>query len=217
MIKMLTAHTFEIDDKEAAVQDILKQLRGGDFLLKNTVGLLFCYLDFIESGVAEAVCKALPFDVLGCTTLGAAAPGLMGDIILSLTVFTSDDIEFHTALSDPLTEEEEGRLVKVYREVSAPLRGPPALILIIVPSLFNLAGDTVVHVLDRESQGAPVFGTGARDADTKIREPRTIYRGKAYSDRMPLLLFSGNLSPRFFVDSVWGYNVYSRKALVTAA
>jgi hypothetical protein len=40
---------------------------------------------------------------------------------------------------------------------------------------------------------------------------------KAYSDRMPILLFSGNLAPRFFIDSVWDYNIHSQKAIVTAA
>jgi hypothetical protein len=216
MIKMLTVHTSEVEDGEVAAQDILQQLQGGAFLLKNTVGILFCYLDFIESGAAEAVCKALPFDTLGCTTLGLAAPGLVGDSILTLTVLTSDDVAFHTALSDPLTEDEEGRIVKVYQEASASLQSSPALILVLIPGLFNLAGDMVVDVLNRESRGVPVFGGGALDVDTKIRKPLTIYGGKAYPDRMPLLLFSGPLAPRFFVDSVWKYNIYSKKALITA-
>jgi hypothetical protein len=75
----------------------------------------------------------------------------------------------------------------------------------------------VVGLLDRESGGVPVFGAGALDADTKIRTPRTIYGGKAYSDRMPILLFTGNLAPRFFIDSVWDHNIHSQKALVTSA
>jgi hypothetical protein len=214
---MLTAHTFEIEDTDTAVREIQEQLRSQGSLLKNNVGLLFCYLDFIQSGVVEAVCKALPFDTLGCTTLGASTREAMGDIILTLKVLTSDDVEFRTGLSDPLTEDEEGRIVKLYRELAAPLQGPPSLIFIITPSLYNLAGDTVVDVLDRESRGAPVFGTGALDADTKIRTPKTLYKGTAYTSRMPILLFSGNLAPRFFVDSVWRYNIHSQKALVTEA
>jgi hypothetical protein len=134
-----------------------------------------------------------------------------------MTVLTSDDVEFHAGLSEPLTEKEEDRVVRVYRETAAALQTPLSLILIITPSLYNLAGDMVVSLLDRESRGVPVFGAGALDADTKIRTPRTIYGGKAYSDRMPILLFSGNLAPRFFIDSVWDYNVHSQKALVTAA
>ncbi|MDR2304770.1 MAG: FIST C-terminal domain-containing protein [Treponema sp.] len=217
MVKMLTAHTFEIEDTDAAVREIREQLDGQGGLLKNTIGLLFCYLDFITLGTAETVCKALPFDTLGCTSLGAAAPGIMGDIILTLTVLTSDDVEFHPGLSDPLTEDEERRIAGVYRELASPLQSPPALIFVITPSLYNLAGDMVVGILDRESGGVPIFGTGALDMDTKIRTPKTIYRGTVYSDRMPVLLFSGNLKPRFFVDSVWKHNIHTQKALVTAA
>jgi hypothetical protein len=139
----------------------------------------------------------------------------MGNITLILAVLTSDDVEFHAGLSDPLTEDAEGRIVKLYRELAP--QGPPSLIFIITPSLFNLAGDTVVGVLDRESRGAPIFGTGALDVDTKIRTPKTIYGGTIYSDRMPILLFSGNLKPRFFVDSVWKHNIHTQQALVTAA
>jgi hypothetical protein len=215
MIKMLTAHTFEIDDTDAAVREIQEQLRSQGSLLKNTVGFLFCYLDFINLGTAEAVCRSLPFDTLGCTTLGAVTPATMGALILTLTVLTSDDIEFHAGLSDPLTEDGEERIVKVYRELA--LQCSPSLIFIITPSLYNLAGDMVVNVLNRESRGAPVFGTGALDADTKIRTPKTLYKGSSYGDRMPILLFSGNLRPWFFVDSVWKHNIYSYKALITAA
>lgn len=217
MIKMLTASTFELDDTDAAVREIQEQLRGQGGLLKNTVGLLFCYLDFITSGAVEAVCEALPFDVLGSTSMGAAAPGTMGDIILTLTVLTSDDVEFRMGLSDSLTEGEEERVAGVYRELSASAQSSPKLILIILPSLYNLAGDMVTGVFDRESGGVPVFGMGALDADTKIRTPKTIFRGTAYSDRMVVLLFLGNLEPRFFIDSVWGHNIYTQKALVTAA
>ncbi|MDR1352367.1 MAG: FIST C-terminal domain-containing protein [Treponema sp.] len=214
MIKMLTAYTLEIDDTDAAVREIQQQLRGQGGFLKNTAGLLFCYLDFVKSGTVEAICKALPFDTLGCTTMGSAAPGGMGDIILTLTVLTSDDVEFYAGLSEPLTEAEEERIVNIYRELR---QSPPSLIFIITPFLYNLAGDMVVGVLDRESRGVPVFGTGALDMDTKIRTPRTIYRGGDYADRMPVLLFSGNMKPRFFVDSVWRYNIHTQKALVTSA
>jgi hypothetical protein len=217
MIKMLTAHTFELDDPDVAVREIQEQLHNQGSFLKNTVGLLFCYLDFIKSGAVEAVCKALPFDTLGCTTLGAATPAATGDIILTLVVFTSDDVEFPTGLSDPLTEDEEGRIVRAYRELTVSLQGSPSLIFIITPSLYNLAGDMVAGVLDRESQGAPVFGVEALDVDTKIRTPKTLYKGTAYADRMIILFFSGNMEPRFFVDSVWRNNIYNQKALVTAA
>ncbi|MDR2110285.1 MAG: FIST C-terminal domain-containing protein [Spirochaetaceae bacterium] len=217
MINLLTACTSDVDDTDAAIRDILEQLDIRYRLLKNTVGLLFCHLDFIKSGAVEAVYGALPFEVVGCTTLGAAVPGAMGDIVLTLTVLTSDDVEFHTRLSDPLTEDQENRISRCYREAAAAPQIPPSLILIFIPSLYNLAGDTVVGVLNRESRGTPIFGAGALDADTKIRTPKTFYGGRAYADRMPILLLSGNLKPKFFIDSVWKHDIHSQKVLITAA
>ncbi|MDR3123551.1 MAG: FIST C-terminal domain-containing protein [Treponema sp.] len=217
MIKMLTAHTFEVDDTDAAVKDIQEQLQSQGDLLAHTVGLLFCYLDFVTSGTAEAVSKALSFETLGCTTQGTATPAVAGDIVLSLAVLTSDDVEFHAGLSDPLGEDGNRRIVKAYQELAAPLQGSPALVFIVVPLLYTLAGDTLVGLLGRESRGAPVFGTGALDVDTKVRTPKVLYKGEAYADRMPILLFAGNLAPRFFIDSVWKHNIYSQKALVTGA
>jgi hypothetical protein len=217
MIKMLTAYTLEVDDPEAVVSEILAQLDMPHNLKKNSVGLIFCYVDFIKFGTVEMLKKALPFDVMGCTTLGAAAPGLMGNIILTLTVLTSDDVEFRSGLSDPLTEDAENRIARCYRDTAASLESLPSLLLVFTPFLYNLAGDTVVDILDRESRGIPVFGTGALDTDTKIRTPRTIYGGTAYADRMPILLLSGNLRPRFFLDSVWDHDAHTQKARVTAA
>jgi hypothetical protein len=217
MVKMLTAHTFEVDDADAAVSEILAQLDLPHKLKKNAVGIVFCYLDFINTGVVETLKKALPFDVIGSTTHGAAMPGILGDIILTLAVLTSDDVEFRPGLSAPLTEDAENRITRCYRDTAASLRSPPSMILVITPSLYNLAGDMVVGVLDRESRGVPVFGAGALDADTKIRTPKTIYGGTAYADRMPILLFAGNLKPRFFLDSVWDHDVHTQRALVTEA
>ena len=48
MIKTLTAQTHEIDDVELAVSEILEQLNVGEKLLKNTVGILTCYTEFID-------------------------------------------------------------------------------------------------------------------------------------------------------------------------
>jgi len=64
MIKMLNVYTQELDDPEKAVREILQPLDIKNSLLKNSAALLFCHVKFIETGVAQAVYKNLPFDVL---------------------------------------------------------------------------------------------------------------------------------------------------------
>ncbi|MDR2103534.1 MAG: FIST C-terminal domain-containing protein [Treponema sp.] len=217
MIKMLTAYTFEIDDSEIAVREILEQLDFGHNLLKNTTALMFCHRDFINSGTAEAIGKALPFDVLGCTTLGIALPSVFGEMILVVAALTSDEVDFVTGLSEPLVEDEERRIGALYQSLSARLPGPPALILAVQPMLNNIGGDFIVHALDQFSGGVPIFGTGALDVTIEPRTPMTIYNGRASSSRLALLLLSERVTPHFVLDSLGEQKAHSQRAVITAA
>ncbi|MDR0387737.1 MAG: hypothetical protein LBH57_06835, partial [Treponema sp.] len=59
MIKVLTAYTGEIDDVEAAVSSLLKQLTPEENLLKNSAVPVHCYYEFTESGVVEKLADRL--------------------------------------------------------------------------------------------------------------------------------------------------------------
>ena len=74
MIKNIHAHTFEIDNLDIAVTEILEQLNMKENLLSNSIGIMSCYYEFIESGVVAAICDALPFDVIGMTSSRQAVP-----------------------------------------------------------------------------------------------------------------------------------------------
>jgi len=199
MIKILTACTYELDNPEKAVQDILNQLNMKDSLLANSVALLFCHVHFIEMGVMEAVCNSLPFDVVGCTSMYLALPSRAGEMMLTVTVLTSDDTEFAAGMSEPLTvENTEDCIGALYQTTASSLNGTPALAFAFPPTILNVTIDIMTAALDRACGGLPVFGTVALDMHVHIRSPRTIYKGAAYSDRMALLLFKGPANPRFF-------------------
>ena len=51
MIKMFSAFTEEIDDVDAAISEILSQLDLEHSLMQNSIGILHCYHEFIDSGV----------------------------------------------------------------------------------------------------------------------------------------------------------------------
>jgi len=199
MIKVLTAYTYELDNPEKAARDILNQIDVKNGLLKNSVALLFCHMQFIKMGVTEAVCKNLPFDVVGCTSLYFALPSQSGEIMLTVTVLTSDDTEFAAGICEPLAAENtEDCINTLYQKTVSSLGGTPALAFAFPPTILNLTADVMTAALDRASGGLPVFGTIALDMDAHIRSPQTIYNGAAYSDRMALLLFKGPVNPRFF-------------------
>jgi len=218
MIKVLTACTYELDDSEKAVQDILSQIDPHNNLLKNSAAMLFCHIQFIEMGVVEKVCKSLPFDVVGCTSMYFATPAEAGAIMLTVTVLTSDDTEFAAGICDPLTPENvEDNIHTLYTKTAASLSGPPALAFAFPPTLFQLTIDITSAALDKACGGIPVFGTVALDIGAHIRSPRTIYNGAAYGDRLALILFKGPVKPRFIFRRFPEGTAIAQDAVITRA
>jgi len=218
MIKTLTAYTYELDDPEKAVRDILTQIDMKNSLLQNSVALLFCHVQFIEMGVTEAICKSLPFDVVGCTSMYLALPSRAGEMMLTVTVLTSDDTEFAAGICEPLTTENaEDNISALCQKTASSLNGAPVLAFAFPPTMLNVTIDVMAAALDRACGGLPVFGTVALDMHVHIRTPQTIYKGAAYSDRMTLLLFRGPVEPRFFSLCFPESSSLAQDAVITSA
>jgi len=226
MIKVLTACTYELDDSEKAVKEILDQIDPQNRLLKNSTAMLFCHIDFIEMGVMEKICKSLPFEVVGCTSLyfaasnpvEASASAEAGEIMLTVTVLTSDDTEFATGICASLTlENANDNIHTLYQKTAASLSGPPTLAFAFPPTLFHLTIDIMTAALDKACGGLPVFGTVALDIGAHIRSPRTIHQGTAYADCMALLLFKGPVKPRFIFRRFPEGTSIAQDAVITRA
>ena len=226
MLKMLTASTHELDDPLKAVRDIVGQLDTKHSLLKNSVALLFCHANFIESGTMEMVCSSLPFDVIGGTTMYASLPCpavASGESILTVTVLTSDEVEFVTSVCEPLTVKNAGDSIGAsYQGAVSSLGGTPDLIFAVPPVMINVPIDIIFSALDSACGGVPIFGTVALDMNVRVTNPQTIYQGTgreaaAYVDRMPLLLIKGPISPRFFSIRFPDMPVLEQEAIITEA
>jgi hypothetical protein len=218
MVRLLTAFTFEIDDPRLAADEIRKQLDTEHSLLKNSAGFFFCSLDFISSGAAAAVSKALPFETIGCTTNGIAVPGAMSEVMLAAVVITSDEIFFKTGVSDSFNTEGETRIRELYEGLAGSPESSPSLIFVCHSYPSCISGDRVVNILDRISGGTPVFGTNALDVTSERRMAMILHNGRAYSDRLALLTVCGGvLENRFTVKPLPALSYYSQPALATAA
>jgi hypothetical protein len=242
MVKILNAYTEEADDPRKAVRERLDSLDIKNSLLKNSVALLFCHAQFIETGAAEAVYKSLPCDVLGCTsqyfglptTVGTpakpGAPVVDGGDILTVTILTSDDIGFVTGVSAPLNEKNVEECVNdLCRRAASSPGESPALAFAFPPTMLNVSADVMSASLNRACGGIPVFGSVALDMSTHIRKPQTIYKAfgqdagqaagesGAFSDRMALLLFRGRVKPRFFHSSFPEKSILPWDAVITGA
>ncbi|MDR2747352.1 MAG: FIST C-terminal domain-containing protein [Treponema sp.] len=219
MIKTLTAYTEEIDDVEAAVSGLLKQIRPEKNLLKNSAALVHCYYEFIESGVVEELVGRLGFPVIGTTTMALGVPGYLGDMGLSVTVLTSDDISFSSGVSDPAVSEDISKPVgDLYKKLTAGFAERPSLIFAFPPLLRGegQGGDVFVAELDKVSGGGiPLFGTLPITNESGEEKSQVFYGGKAYESSMALLAFFGDLKPEFYTTAVTERALQAGRAKIT--
>ncbi len=216
MLKMLTAFTDEVDDAEFAVQEILDQLDLDNNLRKNSVGLLSCHTGFIDTGVMQAICAALPFDVIGGTTLTNAVPGGAGMAALSLAVLTSDQARFSAVMSEPLIDDPLANIRDAFDRARRGRPENPALIIAFAPqqqaggegmaeALFSVAGDT------------PVFGPVACEHTLEYENSCTIFNGRAEKAAAAMVFIYGDIHPRFFLKIISDEKIQKQKAMITGS
>lgn len=214
MFKVLHANTSEIDDPACAVKEILEQL-DCNRLEKHSIGILGCHLDYTLNGTIEMLCRKLPFDVIGTTTITTDICGDAGEDQLALIVVTGDDVYFSSSISKPLTDDADKLIADAYLEAADKLVVEPRLALFIGPSILALAADSQVEALDKASDSIPLFGTIALDYTDSIRSPRTIYNGGDFADRLPLILIGGAIKPHFYCASVPKDSYLNQEAIIT--
>ena len=216
MIRMLTAFTEEIDDAEAAVSEVLDQLGLDGGLLTNSVGILHCSCDFDEGDVVRELCKRLPFDVVGCTSLSVQGPGIMSQLALTLTVLTSDDARFVSGVSSPVSDDLNGPVGEVCERVIGSLTEKPAMIMPFVPFMIHIGGDEFLEKIDEFTGGGiPAFGTVAITSEQDFSRVYTIYNGEFYAASLVLLGLVGEVDPIFMSVSVSAGSILKQKAVVT--
>jgi hypothetical protein len=215
MFKMISACTNEIDDSEAAVEEILTGLDLEHNLMKNSVAYISCYSEFIDTGALRAVIDALPCDCLAVTTQYNMANGVLGDMMLIVSLLTSDTVEFSTAFSAPLTNEtRDASIAAAYREAESKLSGKPVLAFVCAPLINNIGGDAMLRSFDSVSGGVPVFGTVALDHTHDYSATNVIYNTEVARDRLGMILMAG-VKPRFYVANMLEGRITRLNARIT--
>lgn len=217
---MFAAYTKELDDIDAACNEILDQLdleRNGR---KNSVGLITCDSEFVDSGVVEALCKRFDFDTVGITTRGTAVSGQVGFDILSIAVLTSDDVRFSAVMSDPIVIDDiDAPIEAAYHKGTAKYKNEkPSFILAYPPLLLNIGNGRLVMPLKRMSgEDIPIFGTLSSDLTPNFSSCKNIYNGAAFLNTFGMIFFFGEVHPQFFMRSISPQNVQKQHAIVTDA
>jgi hypothetical protein len=217
MIRTFSAFTAEIDAVEKAVAQIRSQLPPEDQLLSNTIGLISCVPEFVETGVVKALQEILPFDLIGQTTIAAASPGSSSLEILNILVITSDELKFALGQTEPIVEEDIRLISESYHAVSGDRTEKPAFILVYAPLLHTVGGDFFVDAFDELADHAPVFGSLAVDNTIDYHKSRVIYQGEATPDRVAFVAVYGDIKPQFYQATISGDSIFEEKGVVTSS
>jgi hypothetical protein len=168
--------------------------------------------------MVKAICDALPFEVVGCTTLTNAVNQEAGTLLLCLSVLTADDCRFATALTPDLGDKASAVIGETFQRTAAQLDTQPGLIIAFLPMLGAVSGELMLHAINDAASGAPVFGTIACDSDTAhYSNTFTLHNGTCSRGGASILLVSGNVNPHFVVTSTSEQNLQKQQAIITSS
>jgi hypothetical protein len=214
MIQSFVVTTSEVDDISIAVAEILDSLNIQKRLLKNSIGIISCYSEFIETGVLKAICAALPFDTLGNTTCLSSTNGISDQLIFSMIVLTSDDCDFKT-VRIPVAENFEKNINDTLRPLIDYSESKPKLILTYLPLMNSLGGDKILGAIDKAVTGIPLYGTVTVDHLPDYSTSKVIHNGEACNDTIVLGLLYGEVNYKFDVASLNLEKVRKQQAIIT--
>jgi hypothetical protein len=98
------------------------------------------------------------------------------------------------------------------------LAAEPPLTFAFLPGIpRSFTGDKMLETLNRLSEGTLFFGSRAVDMDHAPQNPMVIYNGDVHPDRLCLMMFAGDVKPRFFTNSIIKQDIFYHKARITGA
>ncbi|MDR2610809.1 MAG: FIST C-terminal domain-containing protein [Clostridiales Family XIII bacterium] len=224
MIKAITAYTTEMDDKSVAAAEIMSHIETQGPLLSNSFGFVSCVPEFIQGDVLAAIAEALPFDIIGTTTIATLAPGVENaEWALTLLILTSDDVTFIPGLTEPLTGENPVPVSDAYAiaeqkaaAAGVPAGTKPAFIIDYSPLLIAAGGDFLVKSMsDAAGESVPVFGMQIVDNTVDYKESRAIYGADTYEDRVAFVLVYGDVKPKFYIATLDTEHMFRDKGVIT--
>jgi hypothetical protein len=215
MIKSIIASTREIDDEKAAVAEILSAINPGKNLLKNSLGLISCFSAFEETGVLKAICDALPFECIGSTSCLCAGNNEIDQIILVITVLTSDDCSFKSEIIH-IEGDFKSDIGSGMKKLMSQSGEKPKLLLTYFPLKNEIvSGDDLLAAIDHESGGIPLFGTVAIDHNMDYASSKTIHNGEMYEASLVICALYGKPNFSFGIASFDENLIRSQKAIIT--
>jgi len=215
MITMFTARTSEIDEIADAISEIKSQI---DFtaLKKNSGGLIFCHIDYVESGLVKALCEGLPFNVIGMTSMVGADEHGYGLFDLTIAVLTSDEVSFEVGMTGGINcDNYAAEIDALYTRLRGGVESDPAMIFTFMPYIRDVSGYEVVAAMDASCRSIPMWGAITNNIDFNYEKVQTICNGEHLSAGVAMMFLTGPVEPKFIVSSIPEYNIADNRAMIT--
>jgi len=201
---------------ELALSQIQTQLSEKIELLENTVGVIVCHMEFVDSGALRHVAENLPFDVAGITTTAQAVNDALGEMMLSVFVMTSDTVRFKAGMAESVAEDIEGPLrAAVDRAGEGEASAETGLVLAFPPMHPGKYGDLFADAWGKILPGVPVFGSLSVNDYPDLSGGKSIFRGEALSAGHSFILCYGDVNPRFLIATRPSDDRVSHKGEIT--
>lgn len=194
----------EIDDQNLALDELNAQI-SNITLLKNTVGIVSVNPEYVQSGIYAAAANAVPFPLLGMTTLSQTVNGQIGTFLFSILVLTSDTCEFEYGTSGVISREGDAAKLtqECYQNIRAKVEGDVRLCLLYVPYTEYRCTNEYISAIAEIDEHVPVFGSLANaDMEHLFDDMKTLCGANHYNDRLVMLLISGDIAPEFYIGSI---------------
>ncbi|MCL2812447.1 MAG: FIST C-terminal domain-containing protein [Clostridia bacterium] len=208
MTKFFTAFTTEIDDTEAAVREICEQLKPQENSLKDTIGIVYFYYEYVEMDVCQAIIDALPFEIVGCVSTYIATNKQYADVALSVTMITSDDAYFAVKTLEGLDTKSKEQIADEITQVLADFSAPvaPKIVMPFLAPLPHFSGDELVAVANALPKPLPLFGTVAFNMETTEGNHFVVGSGKISTSTFAFVAFYGNIEPKCHITSSFAFD-----------
>ena len=203
MLKAIVGHSND-PDSQAAVLEILEQIRCDLAGASPKAGILFAAIDFDHALILHAIVEAFPEIVL----IGGTTDGEISSVLgfeqdsLTLMVFCSDSITISAGIGREVSKDERAAAQSAVQQASI---GHPEEIqfCISLPESLTTSGGAIVESLKQAlGKQVPIFG-GLTADQWRSQQTYQFFQTEVYSDAVPVLLFSGPILFSYGVASGW--------------
>ncbi len=163
---------------------------------KAHAGIFFTScLDVDYSQMLAVIHDAFPdIEMIGCTTDGEITPqsGFTEDSS-ALLLISSDEITFAAAVAEHISVDTAASVAEAYQKATAKLTADPALALVLPDGISTMSIPIDAFLRSEMGESLPIFGGSAGDG-FRIVQTFQFYGNQVFSDAMPILLLTGDLS-----------------------